>query len=258
MEDKRYILVVDCDEDIATETARFLSNICDEEIIIAYDGRSAYDKVCTYRPSIVIMDLILYDLDGFELMRRIKDINPDTFIVVVSYIKTPKIIKTACDNGADYYMLKPTNKSNLYKRLVMFCDLHTNVPYYNSGVEELTAGSEQRATINIEEVITKILIDEMGVNAKTKGYRYLKEAIYVAIANPKSLDLVTKSLYPDIAQKLGGTASCVERAMRHTIVSTWANRPDWLDIPGLSKSKPTNSQFISAVAEKIKMRYHIK
>lgn len=105
------------------------------------------------------------------------------------------------------------------------------------------------------------MIHEIGVPAHIKGYQYLREAIMMSVEDPEMLGSITKVLYPTIARKYQTTSSRVERAIRHAIEVAWnRGKMETLDAMfgytiNTGKGKPTNSEFIALIADKIRMQY---
>ena len=115
---------------------------------------------------------------------------------------------------------------------------------------------------NLESEITNI-IHEIGVPAHIKGYLYLREAIFMVVNDVELLSAVTKELYPSIAKKFNTTASRVERAIRHAIEVAWSrgqietiNKIFGYTIHN-GKGKPTNSEFIAMVADKLRLKQKV-
>lgn len=115
-------------------------------------------------------------------------------------------------------------------------------------------------SFDLEAEVTE-MIHEVGVPAHIKGYQYLREAIMLSVQNREMLEYITKGLYPAIAEKYGTTPSRVERAIRHAIEVAWnRGRADTLEaVFGYTvsdgKGKPTNSEFIALIADKIRLMY---
>ena len=105
------------------------------------------------------------------------------------------------------------------------------------------------------------IIHEIGVPAHIKGYQYLREAIMMSVDDIEMLNSITKILYPTIAKKFQTTPSRVERAIRHAIEVAWSRgKMDTIDeLFGYTihngKGKPTNSEFIALIADKIRLDY---
>lgn len=120
---------------------------------------------------------------------------------------------------------------------------------------------ERKLSHNLERDVTD-MIHEIGVPAHIKGYQYLREAIMMSVEDPDMLGSITKVLYPTIAKKNQTTASRVERAIRHAIEVAWnRGRMETLDAMfgytiNTGKGKPTNSEFIALIADKIRLQYH--
>ena len=113
---------------------------------------------------------------------------------------------------------------------------------------------------NLEQDVTD-MIHEIGVPAHIKGYQYLREAIMMSVEDPGMISSITKILYPTIAKRFQTTPSRVERAIRHAIEVAWSRgRMETLDAMfgytiDTGKGKPTNSEFIALIADKIRLEY---
>ena len=119
---------------------------------------------------------------------------------------------------------------------------------------------ERKNEKNLEKDVTE-MIHEIGVPAHIKGYHYLREAIMMCVEDVEMLNSITKVLYPTIADNFQTTPSRVERAIRHAIEVAWSRgRMETLDALfgytiNTGKGKPTNSEFIALIADKIRLRY---
>ena len=123
--------------------------------------------------------------------------------------------------------------------------------------------NRQNKSVDLDSEITEIL-HEIGVPAHIKGYLYIREAITMVYHNLDLLGAITKILYPEIAQKYCTTASRVERAIRHAIEVAWirgnveAISEIFSYTISYNKSKPTNSEFIAMISDKLRMEYKLK
>ena len=213
------------------------------------------DKVCTGGDALsaldnkvydlVITDIVLLGVDGFEVIEKAWQLNKNTKIIVVSALSSEIFIKKATLLGASYYMLKPLNLDVLVKRIF---DLFENSVEHS--ITKTSAGKE------VEEKISNIFIT-VGIPAHIKGYQFLREAIKLAMENPDIINSITKKLYPSIADKFETSASKVERAIRHAIEVAW-NRGKIENINSIfgltvysNNEKPTNGEFIALVADKM-------
>ncbi len=135
-----------------------------------------------------------------------------------------------------------------------------------SNQKEVSAEGQDTAAKNVyrerdlEKDVTDI-IHEIGVPAHIKGYQYLREAIMMSVEDNEMLNSITKVLYPSIAKKYQTTPSRVERAIRHAIEVAWSRgKMETLDAMfgytiNTGKGKPTNSEFIALIADKIRLQY---
>lgn len=118
----------------------------------------------------------------------------------------------------------------------------------------------EKPEFDLEKDVTD-MIHELGVPAHIKGYQYLREAIMMSVEDMEMLSSITKILYPTIAKKFQTTPSRVERAIRHAIEVAWSRgRMETLDemfgyTINTGKGKPTNSEFIALIADKIRLHY---
>ena len=247
----------------------------------AADGKALYQIVKEQRPDIVILDLILPKLDGLSLMDKIHkdpDIGKCPDFIVISSIGEARITESAFRLGAAYYMLKPFDQDNLARRIKTLRGIPTERNLIARRNERVIRPEEKRETENagrhrhqgepwradqlpqeeLEEIVTD-LIHEVGVPAHIKGYQYLREAIRMSVRDIGLLNSVTKVLYPEIAKKYQTTASRVERAIRHAIEVAWTRgRLETIEelfgyTINTGKGKPTNSEFIALVADKIRL-----
>ncbi len=89
-----------------------------------------------------------------------------------------------------------------------------------------------------------------GFQARQKGYRYLREAVWIAYREPEVLTSVTKRLYPEVAKRFNTSDKQVERAIRNTIETAWTSgEPETLKVffkesYGDGTIRPTNTKVI--------------
>ena len=210
-----------------------------------FSGLKAIELVKSKNYDLIILDLVLAEVDGFEVIEEIKNLNKNTKIIVLSALSSDTFIKKAMSMGVDYYMLKPANLDVLSKRVK---DLIES--------EQISSAIAKNTDKEIEEKITNIFIT-VGIPAHIKGYQFLREAIKLAMENPDIINSITKKLYPSIAERFDTSASKVERAIRHAIEVAW-NRGKIENINNIfgltvysNNEKPTNGEFIALVADKM-------
>ena len=175
-----------------------------------------------------------------------------------------EITKRAVELGASYYILKPFEMDVLANRIRQLVSNKSDIASFTSSpmgfVTSRSHSLAKNTPRNIDARITGI-IHEIGVPAHIKGYLYLREAITMVYNNLELLGSITKILYPDIAKKYNTTSSRVERAIRHAIEVAWSrgNMDSINKMFGYTinshKAKPTNSEFIAMVADKLRLEY---
>ena len=218
------------------------------------DGMVIYDAIKNEQPDVVIIDAVMPGLDGIELIKKImaSSYKKPMFIVTSAY-ENAFIENQVMNAGASYFMLKPFDVKMLGDRIKSMLDIDT-------GINSDNVRSQKKGSPNLEIIVTDI-IHQIGVPAHIKGYHYLREAIMASVNDKEMLESVTKLLYPAVAKKFSTTPSRVERAIRHAIEIAW----DRGDVDTLNsffgytinvgKGKPTNSEFIALITDKICLKY---
>ena len=257
------VAVVDDNEKIIETICETLTK--DREINIvgkAKNGEEAFDLIRKNSPDVVILDLIMPKMDGLSLMDKIhKDgsMIKMPFFIITSAISNETVIQDAFGYGAGYYMLKPFELDMIVDRVKSAKKSNKRIP---ENKKFIAAYEDKKHFMdrNIESDVTSIIHD-VGVPAHIKGYQYLREAIIMSVNDPEMLNSITKILYPTIAKKFQTTSSRVERAIRHAIEVAWnRGKMDTIDelfgyTINAEKGKPTNSEFIALIADKIRLEY---
>ena len=229
---------------------------------VAKDGREALELIEEKQPDLVILDIIMPHLDGLGVLERLNGMNLNKMprVIVLSAVGQDKITQKAITLGADYYVVKPFDMDIFTKRIrEMFNGNSQEIVRRSSSISESDNRNNSRGKIDLESEITNI-IHEIGVPAHIKGYMYLREAITMVVGDMELLSAVTKELYPSIAKKFNTTASRVERAIRHAIEVAWGRgQVDAINkLFGYTihteKGKPTNSEFIAIIADKLRLK----
>lgn len=255
METKIKILVADTNEDFRRLLSELLADESDMELTGQADnGIDTLALAAELKPDVIVMDLVLAQLDGIEVLRRLPEACADTKPLVVSGFINDKIVSECAAAGAFYFIPKPCDVSTLLMRIRQAGE-YSRKP----SVSLTDQPTIMRSEPNLEAVVTDI-IHEIGVPAHIKGYQYLREAIILTINDMDIINAVTKVLYPEVAKKFNTTPSRVERAIRHAIEVAW----DRGDIEVLQKffgytvsnikGKPTNSEFIAMIADCLSLR----
>lgn len=250
---KTKLLVIDDNKDLVSMIKEYFKN--HNDIVVSLDANDGVEglKLIEKRREdydVIILDLIMPNKDGISVLETMKKKNISKKVVVLTSYNNPEIIRRVSELGVNYYILKPFELSELEKRVM---ELSDNL-LYNGKTVDLYHNNLQIST-------TKIL-HELGVPSHIKGYLYIREGIMMLYERPEVIGGITKELYPEIASKYNTTVSRVERAIRHAIEVSW-NRGNWQlmeEIFGhsvdIDKAKPTNSEFIVTVADKLRLEFN--
>lgn len=208
------------------------------------DGNLASQKIMEANPDVVVLDLILPNKDGFEILDELKQNGVNAKIVVCSALSNSNFVQKALEMGAEHFVQKPCDFVGLDKSIKQVLD---NVqPIFR----------HKNFSKNMDEKISNIFIT-VGIPAHIKGYQFLREAIKLTIASPEIIGSITKKLYPNIAKRFATSPSKVERAIRHAIEVAWnrgkiENINEVFGLPVYdANDKPTNGEFIALVADKM-------
>ncbi|MDR7856155.1 sporulation transcription factor Spo0A [Tissierella sp.] len=231
-----------------------------EIVGVARDGIEALEIVEREKPDILILDIIMPHLDGLEVLERINSFSEQLFtkIIILSAVGQDGITQRAIELGAHYFVLKPFDFQVFMKRLQQISGIQIVTNRVREHAEVYTPKKAISNEKNLESKITKI-IHEIGIPAHIKGYLYLREGITLVIQDMDFLGAITKELYPHIAIKFNTTPSRVERAIRHAIEVAWTRgKVDTINqlfgyTVSNNKGKPTNSEFIALVADKLRL-----
>ncbi|WP_334290769.1 sporulation transcription factor Spo0A [Anaerovorax odorimutans] len=229
-----------------------------------YDGIQTVDAVSQEDVDVLILDMIMPHLDGLGVLEKINGMNLEVSpkVIMLSAVGQESITQKAINLGAEYYVVKPFDLNILVKRIYQLAGLEQegNQNQNQNAVATIRSiiSGEENTKNDLEVDITNI-IHEVGVPAHIKGYQYLRNAITMVVEDMDLLSAVTKELYPAIAKMNNTTPSRVERAIRHAIEVAW-NRGKIETINNLfgytvhnDKGKPTNSEFIAIIADKLRL-----
>lgn len=261
MEEKLKIMVVDDNVEFVKLVTMYINAQSGMEVVCSLnDGTNVIPKIKELKPDVLLLDIIMPEKDGLVVLEELNDavIDKKPFTVVMSAIGQEKITRKAISLGAAYYVIKPFDLETLTNRLKEMVSSETTTFYENKGTKYVTAKATMQQGEPIEVKVTN-LIHDLGVPAHIRGYQYLREAIIIAVENEEIINAITKTLYPILAKKYQTTPSRIERAIRHAIEVAW-NRGELAmhdKIFGYTvnsnKGKPTNSEFIAMIADKIRL-----
>ena len=247
METKR-IVVADMGVEFRRNMIRSLTEDSSFQVVgETGDGAELLRMVRELKPEGIVMEMVLTGMDGIDVLDEMSKLKNRPRVLVLSSYMKGSMVETAAAKGADFYLTKPCRVSAVGERL-----RQVMTP---GGMEP-----EQDEDATLEAQVTAI-IHEVGVPAHIKGYQYLREAIMMSVQDMEMLNSITKLLYPSIANKYQTTPSRVERAIRHAIEVAWSRgRMETLDALfgytiNTGKGKPTNSEFIALITDKLRLKY---
>ena len=250
MDNLATVIIADNTEEFCTGLTAALQRAGGFQVLgTATDGEQAIRMVAERKPRILVLDLMLAKQDGLSVLKAISSMEHKPVTLATSRFVTDYVAAAAANLGVRYLMMKPCDMTALVERL-----------------EEIRGGEIPRQSTlrpstdtSIESMVTSV-IHEIGVPAHIKGYQYLREAIIIAVNDMDVINAITKVLYPQVAKTFQTTPSRVERAIRHAIEVAW-DRGDLDTLQRFfgytvsnTKGKPTNSEFIALIADKLQLQ----
>ncbi len=266
----RVIIVGNGDAYINHLRNEMVKSKCKDLELVAYleDGNLACQKIRREMPDVVLMDVVLPGLDGFGVLERIKAqpaVGDKIDFIMLSALGSSKLVECAFSLGASYFIMQPYTCDSVFTRIRQIVR-QKGEGYTGENTQtgmNMMEESEFHPPIteyDLENDVTDI-IRELGIPAHIKGYQYIREAIMIVVNDMNVLNFITKLLYPTIAEKYNTTTGSVERAIRHGISVAWTRgKMDLIDsVFGYTihsgKGKPTNSEFIALIADKLRLEY---
>lgn len=243
------LLMVDDNVNLVKMVSEYFKNKDNISLeFVAHDGKEGIELI-EEKLDVLLLDLIMPKKDGLYVLEEMKKRGINKNVIVETSYNTQEVIKQVSDYNVNYFILKPFELDDLENRIMGISkrknDTKTLDFYHN----------------NLQVSITKIL-HELGIPSHIKGYQYIREGVSIIFERPETIGGITKELYPELASKFDTTVSRVERAIRHAIEVSW-NRGDWElmeEIFGhsvdIDKAKPTNSEFIVTVADKLRLEHY--
>ncbi len=255
------VLIADDNKDFNDLLSEFLEKEEDLEVVgNAYNGKEALEIVKENKVDIILLDIIMPHLDGIGVLEELNDmdLHPQPKVIMLTAFGHENITRRAVELGAAYYILKPFNLEILAERIRQLGQENVTPSKMALTPPMKTVNAKNDKDHYIEEITD--IIHEIGIPAHIKGYLYLRDAISMVAEEIELLGSITKILYPRIAHKFETTPSRVERAIRHAIEVAWSrNNIETIKkffgyTINTEKGKPTNSEFIALVADKIRLK----
>ena len=250
MENRITVVLADANEGLRAAMEQAIRSAGEFNVVgCTGDGPSALQLLETHDPQLLVMDLLLPGLDGFGLLEQAAKAKLQMKTIIVSALYRDQIVAQAMNKGVSFFMPKPCEMNSLLERMRQAV---------NGGAENTEDDFQW-----LEREVTAV-IHEVGVPAHIKGYQYVREAIVIAVQDMDVINAVTKVLYPEVARRYSTTPSRVERAVRHAIEVAW-DRGDLETLQhyfgytvNSTKGKPTNSEFIAMIADRIRLQRKIR
>jgi two-component system response regulator (stage 0 sporulation protein A) len=249
---------------IADDNKSFVELLADnlskqEGIVVAakaYHGQEALDLLLTNEIDVIILDIVMPHLDGISVLEKLNsgEYGEKPKIIMLTGFGHDAMTQKAVMLGIDYLILKPFDMETMATRVLQLGRQESVSAPASSMINTTQVLSKK----NMDYEVTNI-IHQMGVPAHIKGYQYLRDAILLVINEVNLLGAVTKELYPMIAEKYQTMPSRVERAIRHAIELAWDRGNVELMsryfgyTVNLERGKPTNSEFIAMVADRLRI-----
>ena len=257
MRKKLKIVIADESTELGQNCAKALKGYGMEVVLCQKDGQQVLNAVRSQKPDVVLADVFMPNLDIIGVLNGIRDMDGKErpMVMAMSSFDNPRLEKETLDAGASYYFLKPFDINTMAERIIQLSG-------WKNEISPVVVKDNVVTDPELELMVTEI-IHQIGVPAHIKGYHYLREAIILSVKNSDIINSVTKLLYPTVAKTYNTTSSRVERAIRHAIEVAW----DRGDIDVLNsyfgytiqndRGKPTNSEFIAMISDKLRLRLKI-
>ena len=257
MRKKLKIVIADDSTELGQNCAKALKGYGMEVVLCQKDGQQVLNAVRSQKPDVVLADVFMPNLDIIGVLNGIRDMDGKErpMVMAMSSFDNPRLEKETLDAGASYYFLKPFDINTMAERIIQLSG-------WKNEISPVVVKDNVVTDPELELMVTEI-IHQIGVPAHIKGYHYLREAIILSVKNSDIINSVTKLLYPTVAKTYNTTSSRVESAIRHAIEVAW----DRGDIDVLNsyfgytiqndRGKPTNSEFIAMISDKLRLRLKI-
>ncbi len=257
MEKKLKVIIADDTTELGQSCANALKSYGMEVSLCEKDGRKVLEAIRLHKPDVIVADVFMPNLDILGVLAEINgfDIKDRPMVMTMSSFDNQRLEREALNAGASYYFLKPFDMDTMAKRIIQLSG-------WKNEKSPMLIKDNVVTDTGLELMITEI-IHQIGVPAHIKGYHYLREAIILAVKDAEIINSVTKLLYPTVAKKYNTTSSRVERAIRHAIEVAW----DRGDVDVLDsyfgftiqneRGKPTNSEFIAMISDKLRLKLKI-
>lgn len=249
------VIIADDTAEFGQKCARILKGYGMEVELCEKDGYKVINTLQRQNVDVILADVFMPGIDILGVLNSLKEIEPNKrpMVMAMSSYDNPRLEKQTLEAGASYYFLRPFDINMMAQRIMQLSD-------WKSDVTPIIVKKDNTVTDTQLEILITDIIHDIGIPAHIKGYQYIRYSIMLAIKDETIIGSITKTLYPTVAKKHNTTSSRVERAIRHAIEVAW----DRGDIDTLNsyfgytvqnnKGKPTNSEFIAMISDKIRLQ----
>lgn len=255
------VCLIDDNQELLMLTKDYIERSGDIKVVgTASNGIDGVELLENCEADVVLLDIIMPHLDGIGVLTKLREVRGANMpkVIMLTGFGQEEVMRRCADLGASYFMMKPFDMEELARQIRTCAGTSSTTQTQVKSYHGSTLVNERKPAVNLDRKITDI-IHEVGVPAHIKGYIYIREAITMVYEDIELLGAITKILYPDIAKKYKTTPSRVERAIRHAIEVAW-NRGNIESLSKLfgytinvAKAKPTNSEFIAMIADKLRL-----
>lgn len=247
---KTTVLIAEDNKELCGKYGSLLGTYGFQLVPAPKDGLKILELIRSEHPDVVLMEVFMPGLDALAVINQVKKSGGELPVfMTMSAFDNSLLENELIKCGVSYHFLRPFDPETLVERIVQIAGMGAKSP----------APAAQKAAPDLEVMVTEIIL-QIGVPAHIKGYQYLRQSIILAVNDPEIINSITKQLYPTVAKQNGTTSSRVERAIRHAIEVAW----DRGDVDVLNsyfgytihnlRGKPTNSEFIAMIADKLRLR----
>ncbi len=231
------LLIADFNEEFRCALAKEASESC--IVRSCTTGAQALELMHSFRPDILVLDLMLPELDGISLLHRVVQLESKPAVIATSYFTSPYVSASLSRLEVDIVLSKPCKIEALISHIRDLSSRKTPAAITQADLQ--TAGAN--------------LLLHMGFSSKLDGFAYLQVALPLYAEDMSQT--ITKELYTSVGKLFNKNGPIVERSIRNAIEIAWKKRDDdlWREYfptpPAMPVPKPTNGVFIARMATQL-------
>lgn len=241
---KTRVMIIDEDQSHLKAVKEYFSSSNNIEVIKTISNSNDALESLNLDYDVLVINMLLSGMESFTILSKIRELKLNKLIIATSEFLSPDMLSTLNIYEPNYFLKKP----------------------YTIDVLEKLISSIGVKLENVVDNTLKIsitdLLHSLGIPSHIKGFQYIRDGIELMYKDKNYINAVTKELYPAIAKKYETTSSRVERAIRHAIEISWMRGDyDLMDelfgnSVDFDRSKPTNSEFIVTLTDRLKLNNH--